>query len=99
MLAVLAHTPVPGGHVAALLAVLLEARRHGRRCSPPPPRSYLGGVGGGVEAGRCLGGNPSGWGMVRPYKVGAWGGGRRMRGRGARAIGFGPLGFCFFVRP
>jgi hypothetical protein len=43
MLAVLAHTPVPGRHVAALLAVLLEARRHGRRCSPPAP-AYLGGV-------------------------------------------------------
>jgi hypothetical protein len=42
MLAVLAHTPVPGGHMAALLAVLLEARRHGRRCSPP--LAYLRGV-------------------------------------------------------
>jgi hypothetical protein len=95
MLAVLAHTPVPGRHVAALLAVLLEARRHGRRCSPPAP-AYLGGVWGGVEARRCLGGNPSGRGMVRPYKVGACGAGRRIGAKAARAVGFGlVLGFCF----
>jgi len=57
VLPVLADTAVPGGHVAALLAVLLEARRHRRRRSPP---TYLGSAWEGRSGGGAgSGGNPS----------------------------------------
>ena len=50
VLPVLADAAVPRGHVAALLPVLLQARRHLRR-SPPPP-------GAGVGRGGVVGANP-----------------------------------------
>jgi hypothetical protein len=50
VLPVLADAAVPRRHVTALLPVLLQARRHRRRSTPP-------GVGVGGEG--VVGGNPS----------------------------------------
>ena len=75
VLPVLPDTAVPGGHVTALLAVLLEAGRHRRR-SPP---TYLG----SAWEGSSGGGGGSGGGNPRSRE---WSDLIR-RARGAAAVG------------